>query len=70
MEEWIREGKLRKYFESKQEGSRRKGRPRLRWLEDVQKGLREMKVKRWRQKSVDMEESASIIKEAKALRRP
>jgi hypothetical protein len=29
-----------------------------------------MKVKRWRHKEVDREEWASIIEEAKALRRP
>jgi len=29
-----------------------------------------MKVKRWRQKAVDREELASVIKETKALRRP
>jgi len=38
------------------------GKPRLRWLEDVEKDLREMKDKRWRLKSV------SVNKEAKALR--
>jgi len=54
-------------FESKLEGSRRRGRRRLRWLEVV--GLREVKVKRWRQKAVDGEEWASVIK-ASALRRP
>jgi hypothetical protein len=37
---------VKKIFESKLDGSRRRGRPRLRWLEDVVKGLREMKVKR------------------------
>jgi len=56
---------FKKIFESEPEVSRRGGRPRLRWLEDVQKDLREMKVKRWLQKAVDREESASIIKEAK-----
>jgi len=54
-----------KIFESKPEVSRRGGRPRLKWLEDVEKDLWEMKVKRWRQKAVDREERASIIKEAK-----
>jgi hypothetical protein len=36
----------------------------------VEKDLREMKVKRWRQKVVDREEWGSVLKEAKALRRP
>jgi hypothetical protein len=35
-------------------------------LEDVEKDLLEMKVKRWRQKAVDKEECPSIIKEVKA----
>jgi hypothetical protein len=39
--------KLKKIFESKPEGSRTKGRTRLRWLEDVGKDIREIKVKRW-----------------------
>jgi hypothetical protein len=34
-------------FKSKLGGSRRGGRPRLRWLENVQKDLWEMEVKRW-----------------------
>jgi hypothetical protein len=55
-------------FESKPEGNRRRGRRGLRCLEDV--GLREVKVKIWRQKSVDREEWASVIKGASALRRP
>jgi hypothetical protein len=37
-------------------------------VEDVEKDLREMKVKRWRQKVVDREERASEIKEAKAVK--
>jgi len=32
-------------YESKPEGSRIRGRPTLRWLEDMEKDLREMKVK-------------------------
>jgi hypothetical protein len=46
------------------------GKPRLRWLWDVEKNLREMKAKRWRQKAVDREEWASIFKKAKAVRGP
>jgi len=60
---------VKKIFESKPEGCRRRGSPRMRWLEDVEKNLREMKLKRWRQKAVDGEERASTITEAKALRK-
>jgi hypothetical protein len=42
----------------------------VRWLEDVEEDVREMKVKRWRQGAVDREEWASVIKEANALRGP
>jgi hypothetical protein len=37
---------VKKISESKLEGSRRKGRPRMRWLEFVEKDLQEMKVER------------------------
>jgi hypothetical protein len=39
----------------------------VRWLEDVENNLWEMKVKRWRKKAVDREKWASVIKEAKVL---
>jgi hypothetical protein len=39
----------KKVLEGKPVGGRRRGRSRLRWLEDVEKDVREMKVKRWRQ---------------------
>jgi hypothetical protein len=47
------QGRIVKVFESQPEGSRRSGRPRLRRLEDVEKHLREMKVKKLRQKALD-----------------
>jgi hypothetical protein len=40
-------------------GRRKMGRHRLRWMEDVEKDLRKMKVKRWWQKAVDIVEWAS-----------
>ena len=46
---------VKKIFESKPKGSRRE-RPRQRWNYDVGKDLREMQVKRWRQKAFDKEE--------------
>jgi len=39
-------------------GSRRKGRPRLRWLENIEKNLWEINFKRWREYAVDREEQA------------
>jgi hypothetical protein len=42
----------------------------MRWLEDVEKALREMKIKGWRQKTVDRAGWTPVIKEAKALREP
>jgi hypothetical protein len=39
----------------------------MRWLEDVEKDLWEMKVKSWPQKAVDKEEM-SVMKEVKAFR--
>jgi hypothetical protein len=46
------------------------GKPKFRWLEDVEKAVREMKVKTWRLKAVDREESAYVIKESKPFRGP
>jgi hypothetical protein len=61
---------VKKIFENKSEGSRRRGRPRLRGLEDVEKDLSKMKVKRWRQKTEGRKEWAFVITEAKAVRGP
>ena len=47
---------------NKSDGSRRRGRTRLRWLEDRQKDLREIKVKRWRQKPIDRVEWVSGVR--------
>jgi len=59
---------VKKIFENEPEGSRRRGRPRLRWLEDVGKDPLVMKIKKWLQKAANREELASTIKEAKAVR--
>jgi hypothetical protein len=60
----------KKIFQSNPEGSRRRERPRFRWLEDVEKDFLLMKVKRRYQKVVDREERASVIKETKVVRGP
>jgi hypothetical protein len=57
---------VKKISEEKVGGRRGRGRPRFRWIYDVEDDLRNMGIKRWRIKALDKVESASIIKEAKA----
>ena len=56
---------VKKIFEGKLEGRRGGGRPRFRWINDVEDDLRTLGVKRWRTKALDREEWASIIREDK-----
>ena len=58
---------VKEIFESKAEGSRRRVRPRMRWMEDVEKDLWEMNVKRWQQNAGDREEWESVIKETETF---
>jgi hypothetical protein len=58
---------VKKFFEGKLEGRRGRGRPRLRWINDVEDGLRKLGVKRLRTKALVRVEWASIIREAKAI---
>ncbi|KAJ4452219.1 hypothetical protein ANN_03737 [Periplaneta americana] len=48
-------------------GLRKRGRPRLRWLQDVEDDLRRVGCKRWRQRAQDRDEWFLLIKEAQAL---
>jgi hypothetical protein len=57
---------VKKIFEEKLGGRRGKGRPRLRWIDDVEDDLRNIGIKRWRIKALDIVQWTSIIKEAKA----
>jgi hypothetical protein len=42
------------------------GRPKVRWLDDVQENLREMGIEGWRRKSQDRDHWRRIAQEAKA----
>jgi hypothetical protein len=45
---------------------RRKGRPRMRWLDDVESDLKKMEVKGWKEKMRDSEQWRLVAEEAKA----
>jgi hypothetical protein len=57
---------VKKIFDGKLEGRSGRGRPRLRWINNVEDDLRKLGVKRWRMKALDRVEWASIVREAKA----
>jgi hypothetical protein len=45
---------------------RRKGRPRMRWLDDAEGDLKKMKVKGWKEKMRNREQWRLFVEEAKA----
>jgi hypothetical protein len=45
---------------------RREGRPRMRWLDDVESDLNKMEVKGWKEKMRDREQWRLVVEEAKA----
>jgi len=56
---------VKKVTECEPCSSRPVGRPRLRWLDQVEEDLKEMKVRNWREKSKDKRLWNEIVKQAK-----
>jgi hypothetical protein len=57
---------LRKLLHGRMEGRRRRGRPRKRWLQDLEEDLRVTQVGRWWEKVQSKGEWRHIVREAKA----
>jgi len=56
-----------KFFIVKLEGTRRKGRPRKRWKEEVERDLRVLGVRRWRELVADRKKKwKDIVRQAEA----
>jgi hypothetical protein len=53
-------------FNAKPESRHGVGRPRLRWLDDVEADIKALGVKRWRIKAQDRKEWSAILREANA----
>ena len=56
----------KKIFTKELEGTRRRGRPRKRWKEEVERDLQVLGVRRWRELVADREKLKEIVRQAKA----
>jgi len=57
---------LKKIFTQELEGTRRRGRPRKRWKEDVERDLQVLGVRGWRELVADRKTWKDIVRQAKA----
>jgi len=56
----------KKIFGQELEGTRRRGRPRKGWREEVERDLQMLGVRRWRELVIDREKWRGIVRQAKA----
>jgi len=55
----------KKIFTRELEGTRRRGRPRKGWREEVERDLQVLGVRRWREMVIDREKWRGIVRQAK-----
>ena len=56
----------KKIFIEEMEGTRRRGRPRKRWKEEVERDLQKLGVRRWRKLVMGRKKWKDIVRQAKA----
>jgi hypothetical protein len=56
----------KKIFTQELEGTRRRGRPRKRWKEEVERDLQVLGVRRWRELVTDRKKWRDIFRQAKS----
>ena len=56
----------KKIFTQELEGTRRRGRPRKGWREEVERDLQVLGVRRWRELVLDRDKWSGIVQQAKA----
>jgi len=56
---------LKKIFNTKPDGVRRIGRPKLRWEDGVDQDKRILEVKNWKKVALDRDEWAKLLKKAR-----
>ena len=56
----------KKIFTQELEGTRRRGRPRKEWKEEVERDLQVLGVRRWRELVADRKKWKDIVRQAKA----
>jgi hypothetical protein len=61
---------IKKLYMSKPEGRRSVGRPKMRWLDDVQEDLRKMIIGGWRGRARRRDEWKSVLREVRVLQGP
>jgi hypothetical protein len=66
MERMEEEKKTKKIFTQELEGTRRRGRPRKEWREEVERDLQVLGVRRWRELVIDRKKWSGIVRQAKA----